>query len=250
MTNEKMLTFAYNMRKMCEKHLTEKEGYKFPYDDEKKLNGIREACANLFPEYLEIHTVVNQLEKEIMFDTAKKNGKKNEKTRTKIAKDILNYNTSRPELNGYKEVENERIMITNGLVCYLGEPILDIPKSEFPDSYPNLEKLFDENREVEYELDFENIKAKYKMAKAEYKEEIKAKKHLKLYEIAKYTAGCEMFVGKNESKHWFNSEFIIQACELIAATSYTIQLGKSETSPAVIIGDNGNKCLICPFRKK
>ena len=78
MTTEKVLSFAYEMRKFYENYLKDTEKLNIPEDDNKQRQ-LRELLTTIHPTYKIIHETIKGCEDEIAYNEAKSNGKNNEK---------------------------------------------------------------------------------------------------------------------------------------------------------------------------
>lgn len=171
-----------------------------------------------------------------------------EKTRTRVAKQIIK-NTKLETYTGYKKINDNEIILTDGNIAYIGEPIQDIPEVCLPERYyeENIIKYFNFDFKNEFEFDLEQIKEYLKQAKSEYGN----KKNLhQLSDKAK------VLFEKDYRKAYFQSKLIIQACDLVENIDGKIKIyyqSKSPNSPiikyavAFIEGEKG-KCIIMSLR--
>lgn len=179
------------------------------------------------------------------------------KRRIKAANELFNNsaNQFKAAHTGYLKLDDGNIAITDGTILYVGNMIADIDETEHPDNFCNVVQFMDNAKyletEFEIDLDIDDIKKKYKIAK----------ENVKLSGVKRITKAVYSYgepdgeykvTNDNNGEAYFNSELIIRACDIIGGGEFTMYVdnGRSiATKPALIKGENGS-CIVMPFMKR
>lgn len=245
MTTEKVLKFAYLMRESIESRLAETGG-KLPEEPESLDRFRSEVIPAFYPEYRNILDMIAECEAEIAYNTAKSEGKTNEKVRTSAAKYLIkNIRGNRETLNGQFPAP-DGIILCNGAVAFKGNPIIGIP--EIPESNSEAHKknvlpMFDIPAEPAGTINPAEIKTRFKSAQAEFK----GKKDLymltdKAYIIVKDNNGIPFF---------YNSELIVPALDLIGKSENPLPVELTQHNhrfPMLKFNGECGTAIVSPFR--
>lgn len=248
MKTEKVLEFTYQMRKFYEGYLMEKEDADF-LKNETELKKLREMYSCIFEDYKAINTMINECEQEIAYAAAKSSGKKNEKKRTTAAKKVLKnaQKTNNEVLCGYKKLDDGKIVVCDGYVLYMGEEIIGIEETKYPDKYMDISRVFPQYNADEnvFSLDLSTITSRLKIAKVEFKEH--KRKFRRIWDATENS--YVMFTNNDNQDVYFDSEQVVTACDMIGGDNYTIQIGKLYAPAIVRCKENENICIVMPFKK-
>lgn len=170
-----------------------------------------------------------------------------EKRRIKAAQRLLANNPHREVFQGYFRISDEEIMITDGYMLYVGEPIAGIAETKYPGSFRDF-------RQTMSEFPFEKFAEiiNYKVLKRQWKI-AKAKKipydHRALHN---YIDEARLEITNSDGiTVYFNLELILAACELVGEHCVSIKIcagKKAYKSPAIVEGIYGI-CYVMPFIK-
>jgi hypothetical protein len=247
MTTEKVLAFAYDMRKFYETYLEERDTLCIP-DNSEKLKKFRQILADLHPDYKSILNIISECENEIKYNQAKSKGNVNEKSRTSAALKMIK-NCSKDNYKGYKRLNDETICMCDGYVLFKGREIIGIEEVPYPHDFIDVNAIIPKYNTTKQVLDINDIKAKYKLAKTEYPKSKLKQLGKSLISVTDNAIVCiETDDGQNV---YFQSELIIQACDLIGGKDFTIQVDKGSRShlKCCYIEGNSGVAVVVPFRK-
>lgn len=224
MRTEKMLELAYKFRNMIDSGTID--------------YSVKES----------VEKTIEDLESELQYKDAKSQGRKGEKTRTSSAKKILKYGISGNNvLEGYHSSADGTVIICNGYMIFDGDPVIGIPETPEPNSYPNFEKVWDIDVVGEFDLstdDISSIKARLTEGAAET-----GKRRASAILDSGSTKGVVVWKHSGEVANAFNADYIVWATDLLGGTEWHVKIG-AHKKPCIISGERGRALILPIFMKQ